>query len=77
MDLILNSDQQIHADDCRQKVANLPDNVKLSGSITLDSDEQRIYMGVQRAEDSWGLMALDIRSAEYSKIIDSDFKVGH
>ena len=72
IDSILNSGHQN-----RRKVADLPDGANLSGTITLDSNETRIYLGVQYAEDAWGLLALDIPSGQYSKIIDSDFKVGH
>ncbi|MBN2312855.1 MAG: right-handed parallel beta-helix repeat-containing protein [Sedimentisphaerales bacterium] len=74
IDAILNGDKQGHI---RQKVANLPENVQLSGSITLDSDEKTIYLGARYSADSWGLLALDIQTGRYSKIIDSDFRVGH
>jgi len=77
LDSILNREQQRHIGECRRKVADLPDNVRLSGAISMDSDEKKIYLGVQYTENSWGLIALDIQSAEYTKIIDSDFKVGH
>jgi len=77
MDSILKGGEKGHKDEFRRKVADLPVNVKLSGSISLDSDEKKIYMGVQHAEDSWGLMALDIQTGQYSKIIDTDFRVGH
>jgi oligogalacturonide lyase len=61
----------------RRKVADFPENISLSGSITLDSNEKDIYMGVQYTEDSWGLLALDTNTGKYSKIIDTDFRVGH
>ena len=61
----------------RRNVADLPDNAKLSGTISLDSDEKKIYLGMQHTRDSWGLMALDIQTGKYSKIIDTDFRVGH
>jgi len=76
MDSIL-KDKQKYKGEFRRKVADLPDNTKLSGSISLDSDEKKIYMGVQHAKDSWGLVALDIKTGKYSKIIDTDFRVGH
>ena len=61
----------------RRKVADFPENTSLSGSITLDSNEKDIYMGVQYTEHSWGLLALDTNAGKYSKIIDTDFRVGH
>jgi len=61
----------------RRKVADFPESTSLSGSISLDSNEKDIYMGVQYNADSWGLLGLDIDTGEYSKIIDTDFRVGH
>ncbi|UCE48801.1 MAG: right-handed parallel beta-helix repeat-containing protein, partial [Phycisphaerales bacterium] len=77
IDSILNEDRQGHKGEFRRKVADLPDDVKLSGTISLDSGEKKMYLGVQHTEDSWGLMALNIQTGQYSKIIDTDFRVGH
>jgi oligogalacturonide lyase len=78
----LDIDSVLHSNDRREnefrrKVADFPQNTRFSGSISLDSNEEDIYMGVQYTEDSWGLLALDIDTGQYSKIIDSDFRVGH
>jgi oligogalacturonide lyase len=76
IDSILQSDGQRESD-FRRKVADFPENTRLSGTISLDSNEKDLYMGVQYTEDSWGLLALDTNTGEYSKIIDTEFKVGH
>jgi oligogalacturonide lyase len=76
IDSILQSDGR-RENEFRCKVANLPENTMLSGSISLDSNEKDIYLGVQYTEDSWGLLVLDTNTGEYSKIIDADFRVGH
>jgi len=76
IDSILHSDGR-RENEFRRKVADLPENTRLSGSISLDSSEKDIYMGVQYTEDSWGLMALDTNTGEYSKIIGAAFRVGH
>jgi len=77
IDSILNCNDKKQKNEFRQKVADLPENTSLSGTISLDSSEKAIYMGVQYNEDSWGLLALDIDKGEYSNIINSDFRVGH
>ena len=74
---ILKADERRPNDDFRSKVADLPANVRLSGTISVDCSEKSIYLGVQYAEDSWGLLSLDIHAAKYSKVIDSKFRVGH
>ena len=63
--------------DVRAKVADLPENTRLSGTMSLDSHEKTIYLGVQYSTDSWGLLGLDAGTGTYAKIIDSDFRVGH
>ena len=77
IDSILNCNQKKLKHEFRQKVADLPEDVSLSGTISIDSSEKAIYMGVQYNADSWGLLALDIDTVEYSKIIDTEFRVGH
>jgi oligogalacturonide lyase len=72
LDSILNSGHQN-----RRKVADLPDGANLSGTITLDSNEKKISLGLQYAEDAWGLLTLDIQTGKYTKVIDADFRVGH
>jgi len=76
IDSVLHSNEQ-RKSEFRCKVADLPVNASLSGSISLDSDEKTIYMGVQYTADSWGLLALDISTGEYSKVIDTKFRIGH
>ncbi len=75
--VILRSDEQANENAFRRKVADLPDNVTLSGSTSVDSNEKDIYMGVKYDEDSWGMLALDARTGKFRKIIDSNFRVGH
>lgn len=77
IDTILKSDRQESEDESHCKVAELPENISLSGTISLDSNEKYIYLGVQYATSSWGLLALDTRTGKYSKIIDADFQIGH
>ena len=61
----------------RQKIADLPEKINISGTLSVDSNEKDIYLGVQYDEDSWGLVALNTDTGKFRKIIDSDFKVGH
>jgi len=77
IDSILNSDDQEQKNDFRSKIADLPENTKLSGSISVDSNEKYIYLGVQYGANSWGLLVLDVNTGEYSKIIGTEFRVGH
>jgi oligogalacturonide lyase len=77
IDSILNCNQKKQKNEFRQKVADLPENTSLSGTISIDSSEKAIYLGVQYNADSWGLLALDIDTGEYSKIIDTEFRIGH
>lgn len=60
----------------RRKVADLPENTQLSGTLTVDSNGKDIYLGIQR-DNSWSLLALDTEQATFRKIIDLDFRVGH
>jgi oligogalacturonide lyase len=76
IDSVLQSNRGLESE-FRCKVADFPEKTSLSGSISLDSNEKDIYMGVQYTESSWGLLALNINTGEYSKIIDTDFRVGH
>jgi len=61
----------------RRKVAELPEKIKLSGTLSVDSNGKDIYLGVQYDEDSWGLVALNTETGKFRKIIDSSFRVGH
>ena len=61
----------------RRKVADLPRKLKISGTLSVDSNEKDIYLGVQYDEDSWGLVALNVETGRFRKIIDSSFRVGH
>jgi len=77
IDSILQSNGRRQEDEFRSKVADLPENAGLSGTISLDSNEQEIYMGVQYTTASWGLLSLDVDTGKYSKIIDTEFRIGH
>jgi len=60
----------------RRRVAELPDNMQISGTITVDSNGKDIYLGVMH-DNSWGLLALDTEQGSFRRIIDPDFHVGH
>lgn len=60
----------------RSKVADLPESTRLIGTISVDSSGRNIYLAVQHAANSWDLLALDTRTGEYSKIIDTKFRAG-
>jgi len=77
IDSILNCDQKKQKNEFRKKVSELPENTSLSGTISINSSEKAIYMGVQYSADSWGLLELNIDTGAYSKIIDTEFRVGH
>jgi len=77
IDSILQCNERKQKNGFRHKVAELPENIRLSGTISVDSNEKDIYLGVQYVANSWGLLALDTRTGEYSNIIDTDFRVGH
>ena len=77
IDSILHCDEQKRKNKFRHKVADLPDNIRLSGSISVDSNGKEIYLGVQYDDDSWGLLTLNTNTGKFRKIIDTDFRVGH
>ena len=60
----------------RRAVATLPEDTKLSGSISVDSNGKDIYLGVEQ-DGSWGLMKLDSQSGSLTKIVEVGFRVGH
>ena len=57
IDSILQCDTPKQENIFRRKVADLPENTSLSGTISLDSNEKDIYLGVQYTANSWGLLA--------------------
>ena len=61
----------------RRKVADLPDKLSVSGTLSVDSNGKDIYIGVQYDEGSWGLLALNADTGKFKKVIDSSFRVGH
>lgn len=77
IDSILQCSERKPQNEFRRKVADLPENTSLSGTISLDSNEKDMYLGVQYTANSWGLLALDTCTGKYSKIIDTEFRVGH
>jgi Tol biopolymer transport system component len=56
IDLILQSNELRQENEFRREVTDLPENTKLSGTISLDNNEKDIYLGVQYTADSWGLL---------------------
>ncbi len=61
----------------KHKIADLPDNLTVSGTLSVDRNGKDIYFGAQYDEDSWGLVALNSKTGQFRKIIDSSFRVGH
>jgi len=61
---------------CRRKVADLPADAELSGTLTVDSDGKIMYLGVQR-DNTWALLALDTERGAFRTIREVDFRVGH
>ena len=74
---ICNLKKKVLSSRFRQKVAGLPEKLKLSGTLSVDSNGKDIYLGVQYDEDSWGLVALNTYTGKFRKIIDSSFRIGH
>ena len=77
IDSILYLDEQKRKNTFRHKVADLPDNIRLSGSVSVDSNGKDIYLGVQYDDDSWALLTLNTHTGKFAKITDTDFRVGH
>ncbi|MHC4310193.1 MAG: hypothetical protein ACYSSN_09635 [Planctomycetota bacterium] len=74
---ICNLKENKHNSRFRRKVADLPDNLTVSGTLSVDSNGKDIYLGVQYDEDSWGLVALNVETGRFRKIINLGFRVGH
>ena len=76
IDAVLRSGADRRPNNVRHIVADLPENTKLSGTITLDSNGTDIYMGVQRGNE-WALLKLNIQTGLFTPIVDLGFRVGH
>jgi len=76
IDAVLRLDTNVPPEQSRRKVAELPENTQLSGTITVDSNGRDVYLGAQRG-NSWALLALDSQTGSFRKIVDLDFRVGH
>jgi len=77
IDAILNLNDKKQNTRFRRKVAYLPRKLKLSGTLSVDSNGKDIYIGVQYDEGSWGLLVLNADTGRFRKIIDLGFRVGH
>jgi oligogalacturonide lyase len=77
IDKILHSNNKIPNTNFRRKVASLPDKLKLSGTLSVDSNGRDIYLGVQYDEGAWGLLSLNADTGRFGKIIELGFRVGH
>jgi len=77
IDSILYSDEQKRKNKFRYEVADLPDNIRLSGGISVDSNGKDIYLGAQYDDYSWGLLVLNTHTGKFIKITDTNFRVGH
>jgi oligogalacturonide lyase len=62
-----------------QEIADLPGYAeRLSGGVSLDASEAVLFSGVAfEGEKSWGLIALDLSSGEWRRLVTVDFQVGH
>lgn len=76
IDAVLRLDPNGPKNASRRRVAELPDDMQLSGSITVDANGKDIYLGV-RHDNSWRLLALDTEQVSFRRTIDLDFRVGH
>lgn len=55
-----------------------PECLEVRGTITVDAREDAFYAGALFEEDKrWGILALDIASGAWRKVVEVDFKVGH
>lgn len=61
----------------KRKVADLPDKLTVSGTLSVDSNGKDVYLGVQYDEGSWGLVTLNAQTGQFRKIIDLGFRIGH
>jgi oligogalacturonide lyase len=76
LDKIL-SEQIFRQSVLRKEVAQLPENFELSGSMSLDSDGNTLYLGVKYNEEAYGLVALNLNLGSLDKILDLNFRIGH
>jgi len=76
IDAILRAGGEGPPEGFRRAVAALPENAKLSGSISVDRNGKDIYLGVER-DSSWALMKLDSEAGSFAKIVELGFRVGH
>jgi oligogalacturonide lyase len=62
-----------------ERVSTLPTfAVSSEGGFTLDVKEDVLYTGAVLAKDkSWGVLALDLPSGAWRKVVETDFRVGH
>lgn len=62
-------------------VADLPEDTRLSGTMSLDSTERRVYLGLEYPQrpgtSRWAVAALELETARYSTVAEPGFRVGH
>ncbi|WP_152608573.1 hypothetical protein [Croceibacterium mercuriale] len=75
--------------DHERLVATLPEDYRDSGGWTLDADEQTAYFGVNLSDPPprppgqpvpqvpGGVRSLDLRTGAWTRVIDSEFRMGH
>jgi oligogalacturonide lyase len=59
-------------------IASFPEDVEEVIGLTLDADEETLYAGAVFEKDKrWGVLALDIATGEWRRVVEVDFRVGH
>lgn len=61
----------------RSKIAELPKDCRLSGTFTEDANGTKLYFGLVHSNGAYSIQQLDLKTANFTKVIDVDFKVGH
>ncbi|XOV94127.1 MAG: oligogalacturonate lyase family protein [Bacteroidota bacterium] len=67
-------------------ISDLPSDAAPSGSMSIDANEQILYLGLQhldtdnpKSEDPkrWSLAAIDISTGEWREVVSLDWRIGH
>lgn len=51
-----------------------------AGGLSLDADEKILYMELswlRNGDQSWGIGKIDLKSGQFEKVVEADFKIGH
>lgn len=67
--------------DSRSVVASLPRGAKLSGTMSLDANEEELYAGLELADrpaaERWEIASVDCATGEWRTVTALGFQVGH